>query len=476
MIAFAILSQLPLAAATPASGAATAGISQADPVVPILLAIVFIIFAAMLGGLVMRRVGQPAVLGELLVGMVVANVAYALHSPVLTVLRAGPVILNIVDSTLTHAVTLQQAAQHILLPSESSRRVIEVLGGPHAVAAVTVYQFVDQISRIAIMFLLFLVGLETSLREMRRVGWLSLGVTLVGVTCSWACGFLVMSWIDPAAGFAAHLFVGGILTATSVAISVRVFRDIRQSTSPEARIVLGASVIDDVLGLIILAVTSGLVATGIVNVSLAASITARAALFLVAAIGIGVWLAPRILKRLHRYRIANLYMLFGLGLAFVYAWLATRFDLATIIGAFAAGLVLEDFFKHGIEQPEALREILSRLEALIVPIYFVLIGMQVKFEAFTNPSTLWAAAGLTVAAVLGKFLSGTVCLRRCRWLVVSVAMIPRGEVSLIFASLGRSLGVVSDAVFAAVVAMVMITTFVAPPLLKLAYRSAPQAS
>ena len=450
--------------------------SQADPVVPILLAIVFIVFAAMLGGLVMRRLGQPAVLGELLVGMVVANAAYALHSPVLTVLREGPIILNIVDTALTRAVTLQQAAQQILPPSESARRIIEVLGGAHAVVAVTVYQFVDQVSRIAIIFLLFLVGLETSLHEMRRVGWLSLGVTLTGVICSWVSGFLVMSWIQPAAGFAAHFFVGGILTATSVAISARVFRDIRQSSSPESRIVLGASVIDDVLGLIILAVASGLVATGVVNVPLVVSITARAALFLVAAIGVGVWLAPRILKRLARYRIANLSMLFGLGMAFVYAWLATRFGLATIIGAFAAGLVLEDFFKHGVERPEALRELLSWLEALIVPIYFVLVGMQVKWEAFSNASTLWTTAGLTVAAIAGKFVSGTVCARRFRWLVVSVAMIPRGEVSLIFASLGRSLGVVNDAVFAAVVAVVMITTFIAPPLLKLAFRSAPRTS
>jgi Kef-type K+ transport system membrane component KefB len=448
-------------------------ISQIDPVAPVLLAIVFIIFAAMLGGLLMRRLGQPAVLGELLVGMIVANVAYALHSPMLTVLREGPIILTVVERAFTHALTLQQAAQQVLPASESSRRVIAILGSSRGVVAVTVYQFVDQLSRIAIVFLLFLVGLETSVRELRRVGSRSLGVAVVGVACSWIFGYLVIAWIEPGNGFAANLFIGGIFTATSVAISTRVFRDIHQTASPESRVVLGAAVMDDILGLIILAVASGLVATGIVNAVFVAGVALRAIVFLLASIGLGLWLAPWLLRRLGRFQIPSLYLLVGIGLAFVYAWVAARFGLATIIGAFAAGLVLEDCFKGQISERGALREILGQLETLIVPIYFVLIGMQVKLESFTNAGTLWVTAAFTLAAIAGKFVAGTVCIGRFRWMAVGVAMIPRGEVELIFASIGRSLGVVNDATFAAVVAVVMMTTFVAPPLLKLTLGAQP---
>ncbi|MFZ0213048.1 MAG: cation:proton antiporter [Candidatus Acidiferrales bacterium] len=456
------------------NGSVVPGAPQGDPIAPILLTIVFIVFAAFFGGLAMRRLGQPAVLGELLVGMLVANLAYAFHRPILTVLREGPVILDIVNLALTHSVTLQQAAQQILPHVESSRRIIGILGSSAGIAAVAVYQFVDQIARIAVILLLFLVGLETSLQEMKRLGLLSLGVAAVGVVCTWSLGFAVMFWIQPAAGIPTNLFIGGTLTATSVAISARVFRDIGAARRIETRIVLGAAVIDDILGLIILAVVSALVVKGVVSPVYIAGVALRAAAFLLACIALGLWITPTVLRRLARYRIPNLYMLFGLGLAFVFSWLANRFGLATIIGAFAAGLVLEDFLKKKIQEGHLLREILSPLEALIVPIYFVLMGMQVKIETFASPTTLWLTAGLTAAAILGKLAAGAVCIRRVQWLAVGVAMIPRGEVQLIFASIGRSLGVINDATFSAIVAVVMITTFIAPPLLKLVLRPEPQ--
>ncbi|HEV2289507.1 MAG TPA: cation:proton antiporter [Candidatus Acidoferrales bacterium] len=464
-ILFLVPSALAMSNASPAPEA-----SPGDPIAPILLTVVFIVFAAFLGGLAMRRLGQPAVLGELLVGMLVANLAYAFHRPILTVLREGPVILDVVNFALTHSVTLQQAAQQLLPHVESSRRIIEILGGSAGIAAVAVYQFVDQLARIAVILLLFLVGLETSLHEMKRLGLLSLAVASVGIVCSWSLSFAVIRWIQPDAGFTANLFIGAIFTATSVAISARVFRDIGVTHRPEARIVLGAAVIDDILGLIILAAASALVVKGFVSPVFIAGVTLRAAGFLIACIALGLWITPIALRRLARYRIPNLYLLFGLGLAFVFAWLANRIGLATIVGAFAAGLVLEDFFKDKAAEGHLLREILSPLEALIVPIYFVLMGMQVKIETFARPTTLWLTAGLAVAAILGKLAAGAVCVRRVRWLAVGVAMIPRGEVELIFASIGRSLGVVNDATFSAVVAVVMITTFIAPPLLKLALR------
>lgn len=466
----------PISSRLPPAHSFLPNISQIDPVAPVLIAIVFIVFAGVLGGLLMRRIGQPAVLGELLVGMIVANVGYALRNPMLTVLREGPIILDIVGRALTHTLALQQAARQILPNSTSASRVVQILESSRGPMTVAVYEFVDQVSRIAIIFLLFLVGLETSVRDLRRVGMRSLAVAVVGVGCPWALGSLAFGWIQPGSTVAANLFIGGILTATSIAISARVFRDIHRSTSPEAQVVLGAAVIDDILGLIILAVASGLAATGTIDMRFVAGITSRAIIFLLGAIGLGLWSVPRILRRLEPLRIPNLYLLFGLGLAFIYAWLAARFGLATILGAFAAGLVLEEFFKSVPSERGALREILQGLETLIVPIYFVLIGMQVKLETFANLKTLWITLALTLVAILGKFVAGAVCIGRFRWKAVGVAMIPRGEVGLIFAGIGRTLGVVNDATFAAVVAVVMITTFIAPPFLKLTLASPPQQS
>ncbi|HLW82156.1 MAG TPA: cation:proton antiporter [Candidatus Acidoferrales bacterium] len=144
---------------------------------------------------------------------------------------------------------------------------------------------------------------------------------------------------------------------------------------------------------------------------------------------------------------------------------------AAMLGGLLMRRIGQPAVKNQAPQPGALREILGQLETLIVPIYFVLIGMQVKLESFTNAGTLWITAAFTVAAIAGKFVAGTVCIGRFRWMMVGVAMIPRGEVELIFASIGRSLGVVNDATFAAVVAM--ITTFVAPPLLTLTLGAEP---
>ncbi len=456
-----------------AQGARDSGapVAHGDPVAPILFSLVFIALAAALGGYLMRRLGQPPVLGELLVGMIVANVAYFFHQPVLTVLREGPEVLAVVSRAWTHGVSLDDAARQLLPATESTRRVLEVLKSPAGPNAISVYQFVDQLSRIGMIVLLFLVGLETSVQEMRKVGRTAFFVAVVGVVCPLLLGLAVMEWFEPQASLQAHLFIGGILTATSVGITARVFRDLHQSQRTEAKIVLGASVIDDVLGLIILAVASDLFIRGMLSVGNIFWITCKAAAFLLIALGAGTWLTPRLVKRLVRLKIANVKLLFSLGFAFVLAWLANRMGLATIVGAFAAGLVVKDFFFVELEDQHSLRELLSPLESLIVPVYFVFIGMQVKLETFAEPKTLWIAAGLTVAAVIGKLVSGFVCSPSLKRWVVGIAMMPRGEVGLIFASIGRSLGAVDDATFSAVVAMVMVTTFLASPLLKWSLKS-----
>ena len=230
--------------------------------------------------------------------------------------------------------------------------------------------------------------------------------------------------------------------------------------------------IDDVLGLVLLAVVSALVVTGTISVATVSWISFKALAFLAVAISVGVWVTPRLVRSIARLEIDNVKLLFGLGLAFVFSWLANRFGLATIVGAFAAGLVLEELFLDELKG-HSLRDLLSPIESLFVPVFFVLMGMQVKLETFGDWKVILIATVLTVVAVAGKLVSGIACGKQFDRLSVGVGMMPRGEVGLIFASIGKGLGVVDDAIFSAVVIMVMVTTLLTPPLLKLTLGAAP---
>lgn len=301
---------------------------------------------------------------------------------------------------------------------------------------------------------------------MREVGSSALMVGVLGVVLPLGLGLLVTHVLLADSSFAVHLFIGGILTATSVGITTRVLRDLGQTNRPESKIILGAAVIDDVLGLLVLAVVTALVLTGSIHFTNILGITLKAVAFLVGSIGIGMWITPRIVRNLARLELKNMKLLFGVGFAFLLSWLATQAGLATIIGAFAAGLILEHFFDKEL-QGFSLRDMLSPLESLIVPIFFVLMGLQVKLETFNSSRVALLALALTLAAIGGKLFSGLPVRRTLNRLAIGIGMTPRGEVGLIFAGIGRGLGVVNDSVFASVVIMVIVTTLLTPPLLKL---------
>jgi|SRR5882757_3742518 len=456
----ALASYFFLAAVSPESA------SHDDPVAPILIALVLMAFAAAIGGRVMQRFGQAAVLGELLIGVLVGNLGYLNHQSAITIIREGDSISNIQRTALLQKVTVGEAARQILPPGLHTEEIAGILEGPQGIKVLAVYSFVDQVSRIAIIILLFLVGLETSLNEMRAVGWSASLVGILGVVLPLGLGLLVTTILLPSSSFAAHLFIGGVLTATSVGITARVLRDLGQMDRPESKIIMGAAVIDDVLGLLVLAVVTALIVNGSVSFGNIFGITLKAVLFLAGSIGIGMRVTPKIVRRLARLNVENVKLLFGVGFAFVLSWLANFAGLATIIGAFAAGLILEHFFDKELEG-FSLRDMLTPVESLIVPIFFVLMGLQVKLEAFNNLSVVYLAAGLTVVAVIGKIVCGYAAGRGLKRLAIGIGMMPRGEVGLIFAGIGNGLGVVSDPIFASIVIMVIITTMLTPPLLKL---------
>jgi Kef-type K+ transport system membrane component KefB len=416
---------LTLAIATTPSLASGSG--HGDPAAPVVLALALILVAAKVGGDLATRVKQPAVLGELLVGVVLGN-------------------LSLVGLT-----------------------VFEPLAHD---------TFLDMFSRVGVIILLFEVGLESTVAQMLKVGVSALLVALVGVITPFALGYAVSRWALPDHSPYVALFIGATLTATSVGITARVLKDLEKSQTPEARIILGAAVIDDVLGLVILAVVTGIIGAADRGAELAMSEVAltlgKALAFLVGSLVLGVWLSPRLFKAASKLKARMVLLAFALAFCFFLAWLADFIGLAPIVGAFAAGLILEDVHFKDFKGTEShtLEELVHPISYFLVPIFFVLMGMRTELESFAAPGVLTLAALLCVTAVAGKLVAGLGALGKgLDRFSIGVGMVPRGEVGLIFASIGSQLTikgekVVDPRVFSAVVVMVIVTTMVTPPVLK----------
>ena len=396
-----------------------------------------------------ERLGQPAVLGELLVGVAIGN---------LYLFDIAPVTAVVADIT----------------GSEVMRFLAE----------------------LGVVILLFQIGLESNVDSMRRVGMRALLVATVGVATPMVLGaFVVGPWLLPELSFNGHLFLGATLTATSVGITGRVFQDLGVLRSREAQIVLGAAVIDDVMGLIILAVVSAVVTAGSVDPATVARITAEAFLFLVGALVLGRHAAPRcsrLFARLHAGTAMKVAVLMSTCLTF--AWGASLMGLAPIVGAFAAGLVLDEVQFRDFTEPDLVRDIrgaaadadgatrariaavldrhghrsLEELVApvghMLVPMFFVYTGMQVKIASIMDGGILLAGLVITLVAFASKLVAGLAAGGVRKW-VVGWGMAPRGEVGLIFAAAGRALGVIPDAGFSMIVVVVMLTTLLTPGIL-----------
>jgi Kef-type K+ transport system membrane component KefB len=455
----------------PAVSWAEASGSHSDPVAPVILGVTGILFFALLGRFGARMLGQPSVLGELVMGVLLGNLAYYFHLDLIIVLREGPAIFSIVEQAFSNGLSLPEATA-MVLEGETAARLLAVLQGPYGAQMLQIAQTVDVFSRYGVIFLLFLVGLDTSVQEMRAVGAASIRVAFVGVLLPFVLGFEAARLLMPELSLNADLFIAATLGATSVGITARVLRDLGQERSNEARVILGAAVTDDVLGLIMLAIVSGIIVSGGVEFGNMAKIVVLALLFL----GSAIWLGPYLLHwgigLFAKLDLIEAKMFVSYLFVMVLAWMANLVGLATIIGAFTAGLILQDaYFRHWGHHSEhrySIKDLIMPLEVILVPIFFVLMGIQVKLETFFDWHVVKMAGGLLVAAIVGKLACGYVAGRGLNRLAIGIGMLPRGEVGLIFAAIGKSLGVISDALFSAVVLMVIVTTLIAPPLLKLA--------
>ncbi len=238
---------------------------------------------------------------------------------------------------LTRDESLAVAARSLLPAGEHTEPLIAMLSGPGGPISIEVFHFVDILSRIAVIVLLFLVGLETSVSEMGKVGKASLRVAVIGIAAPFLLGVGVMSVLDSDSALQKALFVGVVLVATSVGITARIFRDMQKANRPEARTILGAAVFDDVPGMLFLAVLTGFIATGAVDLRTVAIISLKAIVFLSGSILAGMWFTPALIRKLAHLNIANLKLLLGVGVAFVFSWLADRVGLAPIVGGLLPG-------------------------------------------------------------------------------------------------------------------------------------------
>ena len=380
----------------------------------LLLAFAAALLGAKLLGELCERIGQPPVLGELLAGVVL-----------------GPSLLGLVPP-----------AGGILLLAE-----------------------------IGVILLLFEVGLETDLEELVRVGGAAMAVAVVGMVLPFLGGYL----LTVAAGFSklTAIFVGAALTATSIGITSRVLSELNALRTREGQIILGAAVADDILGLVVLAVVSQIAATGTVSTWDAGRAAILSFAFLALALVVGMPLGRVLVRVVGRAAVRGVLVAVSIAFALLAAYGAQAAGSAAIVGAFAAGLVLAR-----TDRRRDIQKAVGPIVDVFAPVFFVVVGAQVELRYLDptvaeNRQALLLASGLIVVGIVGKFAAGFVAWGGVRRSFIGAGMIPRGEVGLIFAQIGKQNGALPEPVFIAVVLAVFATTFVTPPLLK-ALRPAPK--
>jgi len=391
-----------------------------DPAILMGIAVIWIV--AKLFGELFERLKQPAVLGELFAGIVLGSV-----------FLLGPTLFE----------------------SLKSDPVIFALG------------------QLGVIILLFEVGLESSVSEMLEVGWSSLFVAILGVIFPLVLGWGVSAWLIPTEPTVAHLFIGATLSATSVGITARVLKDMGMLSALESRIILGAAVIDDVLGLIMLAILSGVIGAQSAGVNLAWTG------FVVAAFIVNRIVVIPLFRGAGRFESRGVLLTISLAFCFLLAWAATMAGLAAIVGAFSAGLLLDKahFKSFAARGERTLHELVAPVSFVLTPIFFVLMGLHVDLRELVRPGLFGFALVLTLVAIVGKQVCSLgVVERGLNRLAVGLGMVPRGEVGLIFAGIGSSLvfrnaagamePVIDSSTFGAIVIMVIVTTLITPPALK----------
>lgn len=398
-------------------------------------------------GDIVQRFGQPPVIGQLVMGMVIAAIGYM---------------------------------------------------GVDFMAEITEEPTISFLAALGAALLLFSIGLESNLASMRSVGLNAVIVATIGV----AVPFFLGTWVLGPIFFgdessSAKLFIGASLVATSIGITASVFRALGITRTRAAQTVLGAAVLDDIFGLVILAVVAAIASGDEASARMVAELTLKAFGFLIVAIAVGMLLAKPVLNAFRRISSSEGMMVsVAVGIALIYGYMAEVFGLEPIIGAFAAGLVLDPAHFSRYDEPHVVAQIgdvpftdestqmqvteirtaakhshaehlVGTLNHVFVPVFFVYTGMLIDIESLLKPELYLVALIVTIAAVFGKVVAGIAAKGAFKEkLLVGVAMVPRGEVGLIFAATGKGLGVLSDDLFSVIIITIVVTTLIVPPLLR----------
>ncbi len=428
-----------------------------------------LLFLGIIGRGIAKRLNQPGVLGELFMGIIVGNICYYFGMQSAIVLRDSANVFHIIEQLLA-GTSIQTAVNLVFTESRCAAQILSLLQGPSGSEWVKLAYVIDAFSRYGAIFLLFMVGLDSSIKELKHTGQAAFKVAIIGVIAPIIIGLFITHLLLPSSAFNTHLFIATTLSATSVGITAQVLREMKRLNTREARTILGAAMIDDILGLIILALVSSLVVSGDIKLSFITRTVLSAGLFFVGAFTFGPWVLKKSIRRFNFLEPweAKLYIAFLFTMCL--AWIATVVQLAAIIGAFVAGVIIHDGFFKSREQdnknPLSIKNVMAPFEFIFAPLFFMLIGIQVKLELFLNKHVLLLGVGLIFAALLGKLISGLGGSRRDDRFLIGIGMVPRGEVGLVFASIGKSLNVISDQVFSAIILMVTITTLITPWWLK----------
>ncbi|WP_318013985.1 cation:proton antiporter [Oscillatoria salina] len=415
----------------------------------VLLSLVVIYVASKLGGELSKALDLPPVLGELVAGVIVG--VSALH-----LLMFPEVGAEASDSVI---MTVLQAIGN--LSPESVSSIFE-----------TQSEVISVLAELGVIILLFEIGLESDLRELQKVGYQAAVVAVVGVVAPFAAGTIGLMFFFNVPAIPA-IFAGAALTATSIGITSKVLSELGYLKSREGQIIVGAAVIDDVLGIIVLAVVASLAKTGEVDIVNLIYLMTSASVFLLGSIFLGKFFNKSFVAIAERLQTRGNLVIPAFTFAFLMAFLANAIHLEAILGAFAAGLVLDETDKR-----KELDKQVIPIADILVPIFFVSVGAKADLGVLnpaipTNRQGLVIAAFLLVVAIIGKVITGWSVTGKTpiNRLAIGVGMIPRGEVGLVFAGIGSASGVLSKPLEAAIIIMVILTTFLAPPFLRLALKN-----
>ncbi|WP_414549062.1 cation:proton antiporter [Anabaena sp. CCY 0017] len=413
----------------------------------VLLSLVVIYLSSKLGGELSNRIGLPPVLGELLGGVVVGiSVLHLLVFP-----EGGT------DSSNSLIMTFLQITAG--LTPEATPAVFEAQS-----------EVISVLAELGVIILLFEIGLESNLKDLISVGAQAAIVAVVGVVVPFTAGTVGLMALFGVTAVPA-IFAGAALTATSIGITSKVLSELGKLTSKEGQIILGAAVMDDVLGIIVLAVVASLAKDGAVDVGNVIYLIISASSFLIGAVVLGNIFNNTFVAIANQLKTRGELVIPAFTFAFAMAYLASVIHLEAILGAFAAGLVLEETDKR-----KELQKQVIPIADMLVPIFFVTVGAKTDLGVLnpaipSNREGLIMAIFLITVAIIGKVITGFSVFGQpqINRLAIGVGMIPRGEVGLVFAGVGAASGVLSKSLGAAIIMMVITTTFIAPPLLRFVF-------